>query len=293
MLPLMLGMGAGIIGGAIGNRQQNKALGQANQLQQQNMQYQHGTADWMRQNVFNPLSGVAGRLTDPYSSAGRDALTKAQTFDVTGGAGKYRDQLDDLKFNFQFDKNDPTYKWREQQTNKSVNRAAAARGMWNSSAAMRNLRDANMQLQSDELGGQFNRYTTGWGANAGRLQNLFNQSMQMGGAGYNQLQDLMTRGQQADQLRLGTQTNIAGMIGNQFSGAGNQIGSSINQMGQNTAQAGANTANMWGNIGAMPMNYMMLQQLMGGGGSGMNFGGGGSTYQGLGGVNPNGLYWSR
>ena len=48
--------------------------------------------------------------------------------DPTGGADKYMTMLENLQF--QVDPNDPTYQWRQKETEKAVNQAAAARGMW-------------------------------------------------------------------------------------------------------------------------------------------------------------------
>jgi hypothetical protein len=248
--------------------------------------------------------------------------------DPTGGAQKYLDQLDSLKFNL--NPEDEIYKWREEQTRKTIDQAAAARGMYNSRPTINAQSDANMALQGQEVDRQFNQ---NYLAQQNQLQNLYNMALGIGGTQYGKSVDDYTRkyGQAADQFGMATQLggikygqaadtynrgygqnmdayNMSSQIGQtQYNKlldaikAGQGAAGAMGSIGANTAgglastysnlgsnlgniamQQGQNNQSFWGGMGAMPMNYMMLQQLMGGGSS-----------SGLGGVNPNGLYWNR
>ena len=104
--------------------------------------------------------------------------------DPTGGASKYLQQLEDL--NFKLDPNDEVYKWRQEQTQRSINQAAAARGLYNSRPTINALSDADMALQESEVNRQFNQ---NYLAKQQQLQNLYGMSMGIGSAEYAQLAD--------------------------------------------------------------------------------------------------------
>lgn len=183
-------------------------------------------------------------------------------FDRTGGAGKYMGQLEGLINNFQFDPNDPAYKYKTEESEKSVNRALAARGLFDSRAGVNMLTDADRAITADEYDKQYNR-------KYGGISDLFKMAGSLGETGYQSL---------IDAVKIGTGAGAtAGQLGN--AGASNLI-SSYGQMAQAGAQNSANNAQMWSGIGAMPMNAMILYNLLkgtGGGGAGVGMTGYGAN----------------
>lgn len=122
-------------------------------------------------------------------------LDPAVYTDITGGASKYKDQLEALEF--KLNPTDDVYKWRQAQTEKTINQAAAARGVYNSRPTINALSDANMALQESEIGRQYGQFRD----KQAQLQNLYNMAMQTGNAQYAQDVENLMR-QQAQQQDL-------------------------------------------------------------------------------------------
>jgi hypothetical protein len=209
--------------------------------------------------------------------------------DPTGGSGKYLNQLEGMgglnlpglnldKFSFQFDPNDPTYKFRQQEMEKTINQAAAARGNWNSRPTINALAYGNMGLTADESEKQFTRGLAGYGANTqtalaqygadtgrakdlygsqyGKLTDLYNMSQQLGGLDYQKVLDQVKIGQGA----AGTAGQGALATGQGLSQTYGNLG---NQLANNAMTQGQVQSDMWSGMGQMPMNYLLMQQLMG------------------------------
>lgn len=180
--------------------------------------------------------------------------------DRTGGAGKYLAGLEDLSTNFKFDPNDPGYKYKTEEAQKSIDKALAARGLFDSRAGVNMLADSDRAIMADEYGQQYDR-------KYGSLMDLFKMSSSLGETEYQKL---------LDAVKVGTGAGAAaGSLGN--AGASNII-SSYGQMSAAGAQDDANKASLWSGIGAMPMNAMLLYNLMKGSGGGYNPGVGMTGY---------------
>jgi len=215
-------------------------------------------------------------------------------FDRTGGAGqyipkiqdllssfkmpgtttqKYMDQLEGYGQNFKFNPDDPAYKYKTEESSKSINKALAGRGLFDSRAGVNMLTDADRAITADEYDKQYGRGyqtvsdlfkfgTTQDAANLqrsvgdydrqyGGLQDLFKMTGSMGETGYQSLLDAVKVGSGAGAT--------AGSLGN--SAAAN-LTSAYGQMSQAGAMDDANKASLWSGIGAMPMNAMLLYQLL-------------------------------
>lgn len=103
--------------------------------------------------------------------------------------------------------NNPAYQYQLGESEKGINRAASARGMWNSSAAMNQLGDNSRALAASNWNDYYNRlgglYTTGANANNA----LAGYGMQLGG---NQASTYNSMGQAiANQYALNDQQKAA------------------------------------------------------------------------------------
>jgi hypothetical protein len=63
-------------------------------------------------------------------------------------------------FKFELNPDDPIYQWKQKQMEDSINRAAAARGNYNSRAAINALSEGNMALAAQEMDSQYGRQLT-------------------------------------------------------------------------------------------------------------------------------------
>ena len=185
---------------------------------------------------------------DHISSLGIGRKLYGQTgdpYDRTGGAGRYMGDLESLIKDFKFDTNDPAYRYKTEESEKSINKALAARGLYDSRAGVNMLTDSDRAITADEYDKQYNR-------KYGGLTDLFKMSGSLGETGYQSLLDAVKVGSGAGAT--------AGSLGN--SAAAN-LTSAYGQMSQAGAMDDANKASLWSGIGSMPMNAMLLYQLLG------------------------------
>lgn len=164
--------------------------------------------------------------------------------DRTGGAGRFLAGLENLSTDFKFDPNDPAYKYKTEEATKSIDKALASRGLFDSRAGVNMLADSDRAITADEYDKQYNR-------KYGSLMDLFKMSSALGETEYQRLLDAVKVGSGAGAS--------AGQLGN--SAASNLI-SSYGSMAQAGAQNSANNASLWSGIGAAPMNAMLLYNLL-------------------------------
>lgn len=256
-----------VVSGIAGAVSSNKAASKASNASTESARISAET----QLNMFNKLL----QLQAPYNKAGVDALQQIPESDITGGANEYLDKLKSLpgidlpelnldKFSYSFDPNDPTYQYRQKEMQKTIDQAAAARGNYNSRAAINALSEGNMALTADESEKQFQRALAGYTANTstalsdynadyqrekdlygnqyGKITDLYNMSSQIGSQDYNKLIDLVKIGQGA--------ASTAG-AGAQATGQG--LSSIYGNLGDNLANIGmaqgSNMASMWNNVG--------------------------------------------
>lgn len=191
------------------------------------------------------MVSTGDRWDSPTTIGGNTYSKTGAGVDPTGGAGAYRDLLKGYGTSFRFDPNNPAYQQQLAETTRLNDQALAARGMYNSRAGL-NLQDQSARnLVASEYDKQ---YTRGYS----NLVDLFNMSSQLGGTKYNSL---------LDAVKIGTGAGTtAGGLGNQA--AGNLI-SSYGTMANAGAQSDAYKQDMFGALGAAPMNYLILKNLLG------------------------------
>jgi hypothetical protein len=161
-------------------------------------------------------------FNQPYQQAGANILPDLTAAAKNTGAGQqYINQLQGLKapnlpslslpnlptapqlpqFNYQFNEADPGYQFRQQQLQKSIDQAAAARGNYNSRAAINAQAEGNMALTADEIDRQFGRQkdiynlglagaNTQWGMGKDTYNMGYQNAMSQYGADYQKGMDL-------------------------------------------------------------------------------------------------------
>ena len=223
--------------------------------------------------------------------------TMGDMYDPTGGASRYMRRLErlpaELRYegvdtrrflplveqfgqNFQFNEDDPAYRLKKEIAERDINRAAAARGLYGSSAALNQIDTALRSILADEYDKQYGRAygnildaygiasqedTRAYGRAAdtyGRrratITDLYNMAMQQGATGYNALVD-------AVKMALGS-ASTAGALGNQAVG---QLQSAYGQMAGNALANAQNQAALYGSLAGIGMgginNYMLYKLL--------------------------------
>lgn len=191
------------------------------------------------------LTSKKNKWDAPTSLGGQTYAKTGEAFDRTGGAGDYKGRLDDLLTNFKFNTDDPAYKYKKEESTKSIDKALASRGLFDSRAGVNMLTDADRAITAEEYDKQYNRQYGG-------LTDLFNMSSKLGETGYQSL---------LDAVKVGSGSGAsAGSMGNQATG--NTV-SAYGQMAQAGSQNDANNASLYSGLGAMPMNAMLLYNLLG------------------------------
>ena len=167
----------------------------------------------------------------PYLAAGTSAVNR-----LGAGVGAGGEFGTATPFDFQYDQNtDPGTAFRMSEGLKALDRSAASRGGLLSGAALKGIQNYSQGLASQEYQNAFNRYTTGFNANTGERNALFNRLSGVAGTG-------QTAASQVGATGAATASNIgntymtdaanqgnAGMASaairnSSFSGAGNALG---------------------------------------------------------------------
>jgi hypothetical protein len=148
--------------------------------------------------------------------------------DPTGGAGQYTEALKNYGTNFKFDATNPAYTQQLSETTRLNDQNLAARGMYNSRAGL-NLQDQSARnLTATEFDKQYSRGYT-------NLMDMFNMTSKTGATQYGKLLDM---------VKIGSGASAAA--------------------GQGSLASGQSEANLYSGLGAMPMNYAILQNLLSG-----------------------------
>jgi len=201
----------------------------------------------------------------PYLAAGTTAVNRL-------GAGVKADGEfgSTMPFDFRYDANaDPGTAFRMSEGVKALDRSAASRGGLLSGATLRGVERYAQDLGSQEFQNAFNRYTTGFNANTGERNQLFNRLSGVAGTGQTAVRDVTTQG-----------ATTAGNIGNAYmTNAANQgnAGMAGAAMRNSAFSGGANAlGRLYGNYGRSP--YGAGQQLSNQYGYGNVYGAGGGGY---------------
>lgn len=204
-------------------------------------------------------------LQRPYNEAGVKAVGELSAGDIdpTGGASQYMENLPE--FSYAFDPNDPSYQFKLNESQKAIDAMTAARGNYNSRAAMNLISDSQQKITADETERQYDRAKDLYNIEYGKNTDLFNMATTLGTIDYNALLDLVKVG-----------AGAAGSAGTGAIATGQGLASTYMQNAANLSniyqQQGQTMSDLYTGIGAQPMkDYMTYLAFSGGGG----FGGGG------------------
>jgi len=193
-----------VISGIVGSQSQKSAANTAADSSRYAAQQEAAIQKYM----FDKLQSIQA----PYNQTGLQGLSQLPGADPTAGAKQYQSQIENMQglnlpdlnlpdlnlpqnlnlpnlnldsFNFAFDPNDPTYKYRQGELTKTIDQAAAARGNYNSRPTINAQAQGNIALTADESQRQFGRaldtYNTNistdlsqYGADYGRATDIYN-----------------------------------------------------------------------------------------------------------------------
>lgn len=189
----------------------------------------------------------------PYLAAGTGAVNR-----LGAGVGAGGEFGTTMPFNFQYDQNaDPGTAFRMSEGLKALDRSAAARGGLLSGAALKGIEQYGQGLASQEYQNAFNRYTTGFNANTGERNQLFNRISGVAGTGQTATNQIGVQGATMagnignTLMSNAANTGNAAMAGaaarnSAFSGAGNTLGRLYGNYGQSQNAVGQQLSNQYG-----------------------------------------------
>jgi hypothetical protein len=189
----------------------------------------------------------------PYLAAGTGAVNRLGAGVAAGGEFGAA-----TPFNFQYDQNaDPGTAFRMSEGLKALDRSAAARGGLLSGAALKGIEQYGQGLASQEYQNAFNRYTTGFNANTGERNQLYNRIAGVAGTGQTAVNQVGAQGaNMAGNIGNTLMSNAAntgnaalasaGMRNSAFSGAGNALGRLYGNYGQSQNAVGQQLSNQYG-----------------------------------------------
>jgi hypothetical protein len=145
----------------------------------------------------------------PYLAAGTGAVNR-----LAAGVGYGGEFGSTRPFDFQYDPNaDPGTAFRMSEGIKALDRSAAARGGLLSGATLKGVQRYGHDLGSQEYNNAFNRYVTGFNANTGERNSLFNRLSGVSGTGQTATNQIGAQG-----------ANMAGNIGTSLMGSAANTG---------------------------------------------------------------------
>jgi len=222
-------VGTGLVSGYFGNKAAKDAADKSAEatmasIAEQRRQYDQTRADQA-----------------PYLAAGTGAVNRLGAGVAAGGEFGTT-----TPFDFQYDQNaDPGTAFRMSEGVKALDRSAASRGGLLSGATLKGVQRYGQDLGSQEYQNAFNRYTTGFNANAGERNSLFNRLSGVSGTGQTAANQVGVAG-----------ANMAGNIGNAYmNDAANQGNAAMAGAGMRSSafSGGANAlGRFYGNYGRAP-----------------------------------------
>jgi hypothetical protein len=201
----------------------------------------------------------------PFLTAGTGAVNRLGAGVAPGGEFGAA-----MPFNFQYSE-DPGAAFRMSEGIKALDRSAASRGGLLSGATMKGAQRYGQDLASQEYNNAFNRYVTGFNANTGERNQLYNRLAGVAGTGQT------TAGQLASQG-----ANMASNIGNAYmTSAANTGNAAMAAAGQRQSAFGG-AANVLGRMygpqgGSNPYTNAGMASQQYGSGNVYGYGGGGAA----------------
>ena len=174
----------------------------------------------------------------PYLAAGTESVNELAAGLRPGGRF-----ASPTPFDFRYDQNtDPSYGFRFNQGMRGVNASMAAKGMGLSGAGIKGATEFGQGMGSQEYNNAFNRYVTGFNANTGERNQLYNRYAGVAGTGQTAVGGVTAQG-----------ANTAGNIGNAYmtsaANTGNAAMAAAGQRQSAFSGAGNVLGRMYGNKG--------------------------------------------
>ena len=169
----------------------------------------------------------------PYITSGQSAVNQLAAGLAPGGRFASA-----TPFDFRYDQNtDPSYGFRFDQGMRGVNASMAAKGMGLSGAGITGATEFGQGMGSQEYNNAFNRYVTGFNANTGERNQLYNRYAGVAGTGQQAVGSVTAQG-----------ATTAANIGNAYmTSAANTGNAALAAAGQRTSAFGG-AANALGRI---------------------------------------------
>jgi len=245
-----IGPTAGALGGYFA---QKNALGNYEDVLNQNF----GQAIGAQNTAFDTVKN----LQTPYISAGQTVLPQLLTSDPTAQASKYATQLEGLpQFSYSFSDEDPAYQFKLSEAQKAIDAASAARGNYNSRATINALSDAQQAITADESMRQYERQKDAYNMQYGKIMDLYNMGSAIGLTDFNRLLSVANMGQSAT----GALSNAAFNTG---AGLANTYGNLGSGLGDAALVTGQSQSDLISGLGTLPLNYELMNKLLGDGGN--------------------------
>ena len=232
--------GTGLVSGYFGNKAAKDAADKSAQatmasIAEQRRQYDTSRADQA-----------------PYLAAGTGAVNR-----LAAGVGYGGEFGSTRPFDFQYDQNaDPGTAFRMSEGIKALDRSAASRGGLLSGATLKGVQRYGSDLGSQEYNNAFNRYVTGFNANTGERNALYNRLAGVAGTGQ----------------------TATGQIGAQGANTASNIGASLMGSAANTGNAALAAAGIRNSAYGGAANVLGRMYGGYGGGASPSGGGGNNSY---------------
>jgi hypothetical protein len=198
----------------------------------------------------------------PYMAVGLDGISDLEGYkpidpDSLTKPGELPD------FDFKLDVDDEVYKHRQKSGEDAINRALAARGLYDSRAGVNALSEFNLDLMGKEVNDQFARYTTGHNADYSKVIDTFNlgrthdlDKMGLNEGLYQKILDKIKIGMGGAQATGNSALTTAANTGQVTNSLMNTYGNYGNNMADLAINSGNNEASYWAGLGSMPSNML-------------------------------------
>jgi hypothetical protein len=202
---------------------------------------------------------------DQYIAALKDYNEKYVGYDP----GSYIKKIEDFGKTFTFDPTDPAFTYKQEQLNKSINKALAARGLYDSRVGINALSEGNKSLISDEVNQQYARK---YGALTDAYKTAATEDERKYMRGGSNILDLYNMALNTGKTKYGATYDIARLGAGAAAGgassalsSGQSIGSTYNALGAAQAQGAATQGQIAGQymqgIQSTPYNALATYNL--------------------------------
>lgn len=221
------------------------------------------------------LYGQAGQQFQPYQQAGAQGL-QALTGEVLGGG--FQTEIPQFQYEAFDIEADPGYQFRQEESQRAIERSAAARGGALGGGTLQALQERSQQLASEEAQRAYQRYTGERAFEYGQLGDIYGRQVQQQGIRAAGLTGLAGMGERAATRQAGLATGLGTNLANLITGRGAAV--SAGEIAQGQFGLGGTLGGIGQQLGGLAMGYG-LGAFGSPGAAGATAGGGGYPYPGL------------